>query len=347
VKDLAIVSSGMVTALGFNAPATLAALRGGISAVRQTQWVDYESGERLLAARVELPQWSERVEKLADLAAAAIDECVVTAGAERQNVPLLIGVASRQRPARPARLEEDLLEAIEARLDVTRHPESRLFPLDQTGCVVALATAAHLIGNGRARHVAVAGVDSFLHQPMMNAYIEKRRLMTPGNSNGFFPGEAGSAVLVAAAGTHDTDELRVLGFGAAREPAPIESTDAFRAQGLTQAVKQALDDAGVALKDVAYRLTDLSGEHYKFKEAAFVAGRLNGGEREVPLDLWHPIEYLGEIGAAILPCLLAQALHAGRERYAPGRLALCHVGSDEGDRAAMVVALHRKQRGAY
>jgi 3-oxoacyl-[acyl-carrier-protein] synthase-1 len=93
------------------------------------------------------------------------------------------------------------------------------------------------------------------------------------------------------------------------------------------------------LKDVAWRLTDLSGEHYKFKEAAFTAGRLNGGERETPLDLWHPIEYLGEIGAAVLPCLLAQAMDAARQGYAPGPLALCHVGSDAGQRAAMVVQL--------
>ena len=93
---------------------------------------------------------------------------------------------------------------------------------------------------------------------------------------------------------------------------------------------------------MAYRLTDLSGEHYKFKEAAFVAGRLNSGERDVPLDLWHPIEYLGEIGAAILPCLLAQAMHAAREQYAPGPLALCHVGSDTGERAALVVSLQRR-----
>ena len=100
---------------------------------------------------------------------------------------------------------------------------------------------------------------------------------------------------------------------------------------------QALAQAEVGLHQVAYRLTDLSGEHYKFKEAAFAAGRLNGGERSQPLDLWHPVEHLGEVGAAIVPCLLAQALHAGREAYAPGPLSLCHVGSDAGARAALVL----------
>jgi 3-oxoacyl-[acyl-carrier-protein] synthase-1 len=53
--------------------------------------------------------------------------------------------------------------------------------------------------------------------------------------------------------------------------------------------------------------------------------------------MWHPIEHLGEVGAAILPCLLAWAAHAMREGYAPGGRALCHVGSDTGERAALVV----------
>ncbi|MCI3953284.1 MAG: hypothetical protein K0R53_2783 [Burkholderiales bacterium] len=92
------------------------------------------------------------------------------------------------------------------------------------------------------------------------------------------------------------------------------------------------------MREVAYRLTDLSGEHYKFKEAAFVVGRLDSGDREGAFEIWHPIEYLGHIGAAVLPCLLAQAMHAGQEGYAPGPIALCHVGNDDGERAAFVVS---------
>ena len=89
---------------------------------------------------------------------------------------------------------------------------------------------------------------------------------------------------------------------------------------------------------MAFRITDLSGEHYKFKEALFVLTRLDREPRSQILDLWHPIEYLGEVGAAILPCLLAWTMHARDHKYAPGRLALCHVGNDNGQRAAMILA---------
>jgi 3-oxoacyl-[acyl-carrier-protein] synthase I len=335
---LAIQRYGLVTGLGFNAPATLAALRAGISAVRVTDWVDRESGEPLRGAIVQLPQWWEGTGKLADLAAPAIDECLAALPREQAaSTPILLGIAAPERPGRFADLDTRLLPEIQARLGWREHPLSRLFAADQTSCFHALELAATLIDTGQADHVVVAGVDSFLQRDTLEALQCRRRLMTANNSNGFFPGEAGAAVLVGCRGSSTAAELHVLGAGYARESAHIESLEAFRAQGLTQAVKAALASAGVALKDIAYRLTDLSGEHYKFKEAAFVAGRLNSGDREKALDLWHPIEYLGEIGAAILPCLLAQAAHATLKQYAPGALALCHIGSDAGERAAMVV----------
>ena len=65
--------------------------------------------------------------------------------------------------------------------------------------------------------------------------------------------------------------------------------------------------------------------------------RFDHAPRKRPLELWHPIEYLGEIGAAILPCLLAWTAHALRHGYAPGPRALCHIGSDDGQRMALVL----------
>jgi 3-oxoacyl-[acyl-carrier-protein] synthase I len=330
----------MVTALGFNAPATLAALRAGISAVGETAWVDDDSGEPLRGAKVALPQWWEGVGKLAELLAPAVDESLLGVDKRaRADIPILIGVAAHDRAERIARLDEDLLDELHVRLEQPVHPNSKLFAGDQAGCAEALVAARKLLDEGRVKQVVVAGVDSFLHQPTLDAYIERRRVITPNNSNGFFPGEAACAVLVGAAGANGDEELLIRGQGLAHEPSTIDSTDPLRARGLTEAVRAALQAAGVKLKDIAYRLTDLSGEHYKFKEALFAAGRLNSVDSEYALELWHPIEFLGEIGAAILPCLLAQAMHAAQEAYAPGPLALCHVGSDGGARAAFVVGL--------
>jgi 3-oxoacyl-[acyl-carrier-protein] synthase I len=337
-----LLASGMVTAIGFNAPATLAALRAGVSGISRLPWLDPESGEALSGAKVALPHWWEGVGKLADLVAPAIHECLQSiAPAEWQNIPILIGVAAPERPGRLPDIEQTLLAAVFERLGLRTHSPnyaaSGTFAGDQFSGAQGLQHAHHLIHSGAARFVVVAGVDSYLRQATLKAYATRRRLMTPSNSNGFFPGEAGAAVLVGAQRDARPGDLRVAGFGTAQEPVPIETVGGFQAQGLTQAVKQALASGGLEMRQVDLRLTDLSGEHYKFKEAAFVITRLDRGERAEPLDLWHPVEYLGEIGAAILPCLLAWAAHAHREGYAAGPTTLCHVGSDAGARAAIVL----------
>jgi 3-oxoacyl-[acyl-carrier-protein] synthase-1 len=345
MTTLAVFASGMVTALGFNAPASLAAVRAGVSAVRASPWLDVETGEPLGAAKVSLPQWWEGVGKYADLLAPSVHECLESAGGGSiRDVPILIGLSARERPARTPRLEEDLLDELAGRFDAALHPDTALFPADQFGCAQALVRAHALLSQGRVRRVIVAGVDSFLTQATLDHYMERRRLVTPTNSNGFCPGEGAAALLVGPAGDHDGDELRILGIGMGMEPAPIDSDAPCRATGLTQALRQALASAGVTMKDVAFRLTDLSGEHYAFKEAAFVAGRLDTMERETAMQMWHPIEYLGHVGAAILPFLLAHAMHATRLGYAPGRLAVCHIGSDAGQRAALVVGLRNSSR---
>jgi 3-oxoacyl-[acyl-carrier-protein] synthase-1 len=346
MATLSVMASGMVTGLGFNAPASLAALRAGISAVQLTGWTDCETGEPLRGAKVALPQWWEGVGKLAELVAPAIDECLdAIAPTPRESVPILLGVAARERPGRLPQLDETLLDEVHARLELPAHPYSRLIALDQAAGAHALIAAQELIRRRLAQRVIVAGVDSFLRKPILDSLVKRRRLMSGDNSNGFFPGEAGCAIAVGATDTCSGRQLEIFGIGVAEESATIDSTTPLRAQGLTQAVKQALGNAGVSLGDVAYRLTDLSGEHYKFKEALFVAGRLDSGSRSAPLPLWHPVEYLGEIGAAVLPCLLAQARHAALEDYAPGPLALCHVGSDAGARAALVVGVRPRHRG--
>lgn len=339
--SLAIKASGFVTAVGFNAPATLAALRAGVSGVRESFLWHAPTGSHLPAARVALPQWWDGVGKLADLVAPAIHECLVAAApVAMEAIPLLLGVAGLDRPFRWPGLEAQLLAEVEHRLGARLHPASRLIARAQVSTAVALGKAAELIRTQRVPCCVVAAVDSLLSQNVVSEYARRRRVLTPDNSNGFIPGEAGGALLVGPPERQSSGELRVLGVGLAREPAPIESEEPTRGEGLTRAVGEALAAAGLTLFDVAWRITDLNGEHYKFKEAAIAAMRFQRKPKEVLFDLWHPAEYLGDVGAALGPCVLGWALHAGQKGYAPGAVALCHFGGDDGERAALVVQYH-------
>ncbi len=338
-SDLAITAAGMVTAVGFNAPATCAALRAGIRNVNQTNLWDPETGTYLAAGKVPLPQWWVGLGKLADLVAPAIHECLVAARpVPATNIPVLLGVSSPDRPFRFDELDNRILPEIEHRLGFRLHPSSRVIPRDHVSVVVSLRTARELIVNKQASCVIVAAADSLLQQDLKSHYLSKRRLLTPVNSNGFSLGEAGSAVLVAPAVTGRDGELRIHGMGLAREDATIESEEPLRAEGLIQAIREAFREGNMTYEDVQYRITDLNGEHYKFKEMVLVMMRIHGKPKPKLFDLWHPIEYIGDVGAAIGPIVLGVALDAIQKGYAVGPGVLCTFGNDNGERAAMVLA---------
>ncbi|KQP22423.1 hypothetical protein [Pseudorhodoferax sp. Leaf267] len=335
--SISVVASGLVTAIGFNAAACLAALRAKISGVKTEKLYDLQAGQYLRAARVRLPQWWEGIGKLAELLAPAIAECMDAAdGVDSARIPVLLCLPEPGPPDRLGGTPAQLVAALQARLGRPLSPLSRTLAQGQVSAVAALVHARALLAQNDCAYCIVAGVDSFLRQSVVDAYIAPRRVMTASNSNGFFPGEAASAVLLRQS-RPDGPELRLLGLGLGREAATIASDLPLQAKGLCAAVQGALGEASVAFHDVDYRIADANGEHYKFKEATLLVGRLMRKRKPERFELWHPVESLGEIGAAIGPAALAQALHAGLHGYAPGPTVLCHFGSDGGDRAAAVL----------
>lgn len=338
---VSIIASGLVTAVGFNAPASLAAIRAGISGAKQSNLYDRESGEYITAAKVFLPHWWEGLGKLADLVAPAIHECLSAAPNPREEIPILLGVAAPDRPHRFEGLDDQLLDEVEYRLGLIHHPASAVINRGRVSGIVGIQLALQLIKENRAPFCIVAAVDSFLQQQVVEVYLDRRRILTSDNSNGFIPGEAGSAVLVARTESRSGPSLEILGIGFGKEHATIESETPFRAEGLEKAIRHALAEARMDIYDVTYRITDLNGEHYKFKEAAFALMRFEHEPIKKEFQLWHPIECIGDPGAAIGPCVLSCALHAGQKGYGRGEVVLCHFGNDDGERAAVVTRYAR------
>jgi 3-oxoacyl-[acyl-carrier-protein] synthase-1 len=91
-----------------------------------------------------------------------------------------------------------------------------------------------------------------------------------------------------------------------------------------------------------YRIADLNGEHYRFKEMTLAMGRFPRRPTAKLFDVWHPIEHIGDVGAAIGPLVLGWARHAALHGYANGPTVLCTLANDTGERAA-IVAHHRRE----
>jgi 3-oxoacyl-[acyl-carrier-protein] synthase I len=336
---LAIQACGLITSGGYCAPASLAAIRAGVRTVERANIWDPETGTYLAAGKVPLPQWSTAPDTIADLAASAIVECLLKAKPSApQDVPIILGVAEASRPHRAAQLDGRLLTEVERRIARPIHPLSRVLQDGHVSLVAGLQEAYKIIAAEKLRCVIVAAADSLLHPRLTNHYLDERRLLTPVQSNGFCVGEAGGAVLVVPASAAQPGSVEIAGMGIAREEATITSGKGLRGTGLTRAVRKALETAGITMQQVHYCLSDLNGEHYKFKEMSLTLARFPRRPTPRPMERWHPIEFVGDVGATIGPLLAAVALDAWQQHYAVGQNVLCTMGNDSGERAALVLS---------
>jgi 3-oxoacyl-[acyl-carrier-protein] synthase-1 len=333
MNPVAIERTGLVTSVGLSAPASCAAFRAKVSNPSETRFID-QNGEWIMAHQVELEQPWRGLTKLAKMAALAIGEVLEDVPeADRAKLPLLLCVAEAERPGRMAGLDDQLFLAIQEELGIDFAPQSAIIAQGRVGVAVALAQARKLIAEQPGSRVLIVATDSLLTWPTLSHYDRADRLLREDNSNGFMPGEGAGALLVGA-GTGQAGELLCTGVGFGKEAAHIDSEQPLRAEGLTQAVKAALADAGCQMHHMDYRITDLSGEQYYFKEAALALGRILRVRKE-EFDLWHPAECTGETGAAAGVAIIAQALAAAQKRYGRGPNVLAHTANDAGQRAAL------------
>jgi 3-oxoacyl-[acyl-carrier-protein] synthase I len=326
----------MVSGVGLNAPASLAAIRCGINNFQETRFMD-SGGEWIIGSSVPM-EATWRGTKLSWMLASALEECICSDSRLRfEDIPILVCLAEKDRRGRFTRLDERISLEIQEELGIRFHTKSNFLNHGRVGLGIALQQAHGLIYRDNVSNVLIAGVDSFLVGSTLNAYEEQDKLLTSQNSNGFLPGEAAAAVLVGPALSAHAPQLLCLGVGTGIETATEASGLPLRADGLVQAIKVALAEADCGLEAMDFRITDVSGGQYSFKEASLALARILRKRKEA-FDIWHPADCIGEVGAAIGPIILAVGLAATRKAYGPGNNILCHLANEDGNRTAIILS---------
>ena len=332
VTPIAILKTGLVTSVGLTAPSTCAAIRAKLTNPSETRFIN-SGGEWIMAHQVTLVQPWRGLAKLAKMAAMVIEEALADMPRDDWvHIPLLLCVAEPDRPGRLDGLDHRLIADILDELGVKFAPQSAIVAHGRVGVAVALAQARTLLAGGCTR-VLIAATDSLLTWPTLSHYEREDRLLTARNSNGFMPGEGAGALLVGA-GEGQAGELVCTGIGFGREAAHLDSGEPLRAEGLSMAIKAALAEAGCAMHDMDFRITDLSGEQYYFKEATLALSRTLRKRKE-EFDIWHPAECTGEQGAAAGLAVVALADAACRKAFTKGPNILAHMANDAGQRTAL------------
>ncbi len=327
---------GMVTAIGLDALASCAAMRAALDNFQDTRFID-EGGEWIVGSEVQLAKPWRGLTKLAKMAAASIIECLKQVpDLDPNELPLFLCVAEPDRAGRLAALNDRLFEEIERETGYKFAESSALIARGRVGAAVALHMARQRIADKAASAVLIVGVDSLLSAATLSDFQEHGQLLTSENSNGFIPGEAAAAILVRPLRKSESPQLVCVGLGFAVEEATVRAELPLRADGLAAAIKKSVADAGITMGALDFRITDLSGEQYYFKEASLALSRTLRELKE-EFDIWHPADTIGEVGAAIGPIVLAVSLIANRKQYSPGQNLLCHFGDTNGTRAALVL----------
>lgn len=363
---LEVLSAGLCCSVGHELAAANCALRANMDHFHHSRFTT-PHGDRLLVAQ--LPDetlWGQP--RLVQWLSLSTRECLATAelmqpGAnivgERCAVVILMPEQTAADDAlsvraSAARMVRDTAQA----LGVEFHPASTALPGGRAAVAEGLQMASRWLAAGQVdghtlSHVLLLAADSLLDADRIDTLLAQRRLFCTGNLDGFIPGEAAAALLLAPAGRDNpTPQRRLLITGAAHaiEPARWDGETPNRSTGLTQAVREACRSAqNVTPADLRFRLSDQNGETFYAKEATNAFTRLRSGAS--PATNASGIAHLtladkiGDVGAAHATAGLAWLWELRRHgqalpgdpftpHWGPG---LLHAAADGGLRAAVIV----------
>ena len=200
----------------------------------------------------------------------------------------------------------------------------------------ALQKAVSLLAETETASCIVGGVDCLLDYPTLAALDKAARLKTDQRSAGFIPGEAAAFLVLERESRARRRGAPVIAQIVApcltQELAHISSGAPVFGHGLAQAISQALALGQVPIGGM---ICDLNGEYYRSKEWTLALPKI---QPEVPpIELWHPVENIGDIGAASAIVFAVVAVISAKSSYFCGSNVLIWTSSDDGTRGSVIV----------
>lgn len=334
-----LTHTGLVCSVGLNAQSACAAMRAGISGFEELPYVDNQ-GEPIVGAFVPTLAFDlKREQRLIELLSLALEDCLSQVSIHSlEKVPLLVGLAEPERPGGGAKLATRIINEIERKLLKQFHPQlSRAFPKGHVAGFETLQVARELLQqDSNIPACLVCSVDSYINASSLLWLDQHDRLKTEDNSDGVIPGEAAAAVIVQRQLTTKAS-IKITGLGFGYEKVNILSEEPLLGLGLTEAARKALVEAGIQIHETDFRLSDVTGESYGFKEQALMVARLLRVHQEEGYPIWHCAEYVGDLGASAGISQLVMAFHAFSKGYAPGKRAISYTSAVTGERAVVIL----------
>lgn len=347
-----IVATGARTPIGLRSAPAAAAVRAGISGLGTHPFMVDQVGDPMPAAMDALldPRLTG-VDRLLALAEPALREaCAPLARRDpkdRLRLPMYLGLPE----VRPGFSQEDAAAVRAGLTRLGRLPvaisDVHVLAGGHAAGLAALAAAVERIRSGECEACLVGGVDSYFHPDTMEWLDANRQLVGAVSRSGFVPGEAAGFCLVATASARERLTLparaRVLTGGVSRETSVIKTTELCLGEGLTSAVRSALDTLPPSVRRINAVICDINSERYRGEEWGFVCLRLPDCFDD-PTAYVSPADAWGDVGAASGPLFAMLACEAAARGYAAGPTTLAWASSESGLRAAAVLSTEHAAR---
>ena len=249
----------LVCPVGFTPESAAAAMRAGIAGLTNLPYFD-STGEPIVGAMVPgLADDLRGTERLIHLLALAFEYVQTRLPSEFAWTDLPLFLCTRE-PARPGAKIKRIVAEVEARQQLNiRRDGSRHIASGPVGAFEALAAVRRLFAEGQVQACLIAAVDTFVDARALRWLDQAQRLKTEVQSDGVIPGEAACLALVSSQPARSSC-LVVKGLGFAVEDATVLDEEPLLGKGMAAAVKDALRDAGLAMHEVDFRLSDVAGE---------------------------------------------------------------------------------------
>ncbi len=326
-----VLGVGLVTAVGMGSAQTAACVLAGLDGLEETAILNArlqplvmgllpESSLPPLAAQLEeVDGLDPRPRRMLRLAVPALDEVVsaLPESVRSAEIPLLVATPERH-PEMSEPIPEAFLDhrALQSGLDLD-WSRSRTFETGRAGVYRAVEEALGMLARREIDRVLVGGIDTPLDLNLLALLDREGRLLAPGVMDGFLPGEGAGFLLLGRDGSDVLDGLvpiaRIAAAAVGHEPGHRRSDEPYRGDGLAGTFSTLFSRSGPLDRPVQTAWLGLNGESFPAKEWS-VASIRSSQEISSEVDVRHPADCFGDIGAALGPVMLGLASLGVAER---------------------------------
>lgn len=340
-RPLYIAGAGAVTPAGLNAPQTVAAIRAGLSAFEE-MILNEPLGATQIVARIPAHSRLRRTDGqwLVNMAARAVGEALRsgTRASETTAILLTPPESFRNHPAYGDIAPPDFLTAVMSATGQKFHAASRAADGGAAASIGLLERASEMMEQQGVEQVLLGGVDSLVNDTDFARLGQAGRLKGEDNAQGLVPAEAAAFVRLTRAPEGKAHvHTAVHGVGMALEPDSVLSERYSQGRALLGALRDAVNGSGPSEPDIDFVISNGNGERYSGWEQLITRPRFYRTRREI-LPTAYPAMTIGDIGAAGGALALMLAADSFLKDYAPGPTAVCELASENGLRAAAVMA---------